>query len=50
LLGRVDARCPEIALTLLRNLRGLADDEAGAGALLVVLGVHLAGDITFAGA
>ncbi|MNN40350.1 hypothetical protein D3C81_1544210 [compost metagenome] len=40
LLVRPDARCQGIAARLRRNIRRLADDQAGAGPLGVVLGVH----------
>ncbi len=36
---RVDARRPDIALSLLRNLRGLGDDEARRGALAIIFDV-----------
>src|SRR6185312_3482021 len=44
----VDARSPKVALPLLRNLSGLANDQAGGGALFVVLSVEVAWRIAFA--
>ncbi|MNZ89279.1 hypothetical protein D3C78_1081910 [compost metagenome] len=45
LLGAVDARSPGIALALAADLGAFGNDQAGAGALGVVLGHQLGGDI-----
>ena len=47
LLGAMDARRPGIALPLLGNLRGLADDQARPGALRVIEGVQSARDVAW---
>ena len=41
----VDARRVDIALALLRNLRGLGDEQAGAGALPVIIHHQIVGRV-----
>lgn len=50
LLGAVDARCPGVALALPADLGAFGNNQAGAGALAVVLGHQRGGDFATGGA